>query len=434
MPWNWWKKAGAVIGVGGGAEKQDMRRNGQAEDHSLQQQKIEQMDNRSSKEPKLAETLNQQKKDERHQLHSFGQAKASENLRERRSISRCSHPLTLPTSATNSAAPRPLAVPAQPKPLSEASGAANWGPGELVLSDEAQHTSGNNEAASASLPETPWWSNAEDVSDSKISQKKTGLKPLQLASSVSGDGDAGSQSKSSNHHTQSNVLIPKTGPSSHKQAKVEEASPLSEQPIQTPPLRIKRKSRDLVVDISKRSSPPSSPFTPTSRARPPPSDLPESPASSKRFTKNIDQINTETISNPLPGSLSARKQRSKHDIIPVVPVAKSKQAAMSDTLPKTKVRKAVEARKPTVPLMKLYHQPTSPQDDWPSTPGPDEDDDTLDGSARKPLRKPHQTTSILQQQPSMSSEGSGTRVPAHVTRHDPLLPRKPGMRTLTSLL
>lgn len=148
-----------------------------------------------------------------------------------------------------------------------------WGPGSLVLDDGISDCStAFNDAQVSKRP--PWWAKPVDAFDEK-NRRKLGLKPLHLMTNGTSDigdglpGDRGSSSERNqdNSHTKHPASIA-TAPKD-KQIQSGKISPGA-------PLAGQRRTRNSRLDPIKKED---------NNSRPLPADIPESPFSSRRFTR-----------------------------------------------------------------------------------------------------------------------------------------------------
>ena len=422
-PWNWWKKAfGAVASDEGKDSEKGM---------NLEIMDAERFDAKVGKESETGIAVQTQQSIERNPPSR--QEDTTLNDSRESKLPELQTKVSISASITDDSQPSTILSDSvlqtsNPDPSDTEFGesaSSSWGPGGLILVDESEGKSWQTETPASTLPEKPWWSKSDEipleVKNSNV-RKKVGLKPLQLVgsgnNSNSGDSESVSNGRAKNHHKQA------TPSTSLSQSPFADLLPVFEMP--TRPLSLKSKV-SLRKSATTKPSSPCSPVTPDSRFRPLPCDLPESPASSKRFTRNADQFDTSTIMDPLPPIISARK-RSQHDIVPVVPVAKSKQAAMSDTLPRPKGTKNLGPSRAIVPPLKLDRALASPQDEWPSTPRADEMDQ-ITSQPQRSTQLPTYTTSGKRQQHNSKSSQEVKPDPTTIRSSQPSVPKvqKPGM-------
>lgn len=361
--WDWLKKAGAAIGVGQGKSatleiKEQSRTGKEVTPVNAKATSVESdaSDDEAASPPEgspkgtASRFANISRAPwDHHETRQHNKPKAESKPSRRQSLITAAKDASRQPSPTRSKQGqkprRDRAPPSQPvsPSLSGESATSDWGPGGLVLEEDG--STWQTDTVASSKVDGSWWTKSAPSIDSTTSKGKIPLKPLRLARSGSiassandglseagrsnGGHSRGKKSPTSNHRTRPSPL------SSPRQAK-QKANPRNlGPPSARSPIQVQ---------------PP--------RSRPMPDDMPESPASSRRFTKAADQMDAFTLQEA-----PKRMPKGKSDeLIPLVPIAPPIAPVASER--KAQNRRSGLVSKPGVPA----NASRTMEEEWPITP------------------------------------------------------------------
>lgn len=211
---------------------------------------------------------------------------------------------------------------------------SSWGPGGLVL-DDGPHA--HAEADALANSHLPWWARPPDAAFDMgtKTRNKMGLKPLKLVK----PGQSSNSSASVASDVESDVVQHRHVKNARTRSKQEQAGSLTPRGVlmhMQPSPPGSAGSDDMYYREPQAQRQPKARSSPRHRRRDPsidenrrplPADIPQSPASSRRFTRGADQLDATDLAarHPMPNSNNSKShKRSQHDVVPVLPAARDK--------------------------------------------------------------------------------------------------------------